>query len=61
MSYYDEKIKTFFKSKGDYLYNYRTNHYDHLSITPIRDSYHRFLEFKNVYLKYYRKKTKSLK
>ena len=39
MSYHDEKIKTFFKSKGDYLYNYRTNQYDHLSITPIGDSY----------------------
>ena len=56
-----KRLKLFVKSKGDYLYNYRTNHYDHLSITPIRDSYHRFLEFKNVYLKYYRKKTKSLK
>ena len=56
MPYSDEKVKTFFKSKEDYIYNYRTNQFDHLSITPIGDSYHRYLEFKNIYLKYYLKK-----
>ena len=61
MPYYDEKIKTFFKSKRDYIYNYRTNQFDHLSITPIEDSYHRFLEFKNLYLNFHCRKLKSLK
>ena len=49
MPYNDEKIKTFLKSKGDYIYNYRTNQFDHLSVTLIGDSYHRFLNFKDLF------------
>ena len=55
MSFNNEKVRTFFKSKGNSIFNYRTNQFDHLSITPIGDQYHRFVEFKDCYLSYYRK------
>ena len=50
MSFVDEKVKFLYKSKGDYIYNFKTGKYDHLSDTPIRDRYLQFVKLKNVYL-----------
>ena len=50
MSFVDEKVKFLYKSKGDYIYNFKTGKYDHLLDTPIRDRYLQFVKLKNVYL-----------
>ena len=50
MSFVDEKVKFLYKSKGDYIYNFKTGKYDHLSDKPIRDRYLQFVKSKNVYL-----------
>ena len=49
MSFVDEKVKFLYKSKGDYIYNFKTGKY-YLSDTPIRDRYLQFVKWKNVYL-----------
>ena len=51
MSSVDEKLKYLFRSKGDYIYNFKTKQYVHLRDTPIRDRYERFTQSKNNYLK----------
>ena len=50
MSFVDENVKFLYKSKGDYIYNFKTGKYDHLSDTPTRDRYLQFVKSKNVYL-----------
>ena len=50
MSFVDEKVKFLYKSKGDYIYTFKTGKYDHLSDTPIRDRYLQFVKSKNVCL-----------
>ena len=50
MPFVDEKVKFLYKSKGDYIYNFKTGKYDHLSDTPIRGRYLQFFKSKNVYL-----------
>ena len=50
MSFVDEKLKFLYKSKGDYIYNFKTGKYDHLLDTPIRDRYLQFVKLKNVHL-----------
>ena len=50
MPFADEKVKFLYKSKGDYIYNFKTGKYDHLSDTPIRGRYLQFFKSKNVYL-----------
>ena len=49
MSFVEEKVKFLYKSKGDYIYNFKTGKY-YLSDTPIRDRYLQFVKWKNVYL-----------
>ena len=51
MSSVDEKLKYLFRSKGDYIYNFKTKQYVHLRDTLIRDRYERFTQSKNNYLK----------
>ena len=50
MSFVDEKLKFLYKSKGDYIYNFKTGKYYYLLDTPIRDRYLQFVKSKNVYL-----------
>ena len=49
MSFYGNG--TFFKNKGATIFNYRTNHFDHLLDTPNRDNFKRFFQLKDLYLK----------
>ena len=51
MSSVDVKLKYLFRSKGDYIYNFKTKQYVQLRDTPIRDRYERFTQSKNNYLK----------
>ena len=44
------KDRITFKNKGDTIFNYSTNQYDHLQDTPDRDNYKRFLQIKDLYL-----------
>lgn len=50
MSFVDDKVKFLYKNRGDYIYNFRTGKYDHLSVTPIKDRYFRFIKSKKIYL-----------
>ena len=54
MSFVGEMVKFLYKCKGDYIYNFNTTKYIHLSETPMRDRYERFLNAKNVYLNKHR-------
>ena len=54
MSFVDEKLKFLYKSKGDYIYNFKTGKYDHLLDTPLRDKYLLFVRSKNAYLNLYK-------
>ena len=45
------KDRVFFKNKGNAIFNYSTNQYDHLLDTPDRDNFQRFLQIKDTYLK----------
>ena len=45
------KDRIFFKNKGDTIFNYSTNQYGHLLDTPARDSFERFIQIKDTYLK----------
>ena len=40
-----------FKNKGNYIFNYTLNRYDHLSNRPIQAEFNKFLEQKEKYLK----------
>ena len=51
MSSVDEKLKYLFRSKGDYIYNFKTKQHVHLRDTLMRDRYERFTQSKNNYLK----------
>ena len=53
LSYYGNG--TFFKNKGLTIFNYRTNHFDHLLDTPNRDTFEIFFQLKDLYLKSDRK------
>ena len=48
---YNGMDRIFFKNKGNSIFNYSTNQYDHLSDMPVRDSFQRFLQIKDTYLK----------
>ena len=54
MSFVDEKLKFLYKSKGDYIYNFKTGKYDHLLDTPRRDKYLLFVRSKSAYLNLYK-------
>ena len=43
--------RVLFKNKGNSIFNYSTNQYDHLLDTPDRDNFKRFLQIKDTYLK----------
>ena len=45
------KDRVLFKNKGNSMFNYSTNQYDHLLDTPDRDNFKRFLQIKDTYLK----------
>ena len=51
MSSVDEKLKYLFRSKGDYIYNFKRKQYVQLRDTLIRDRCERFTQSKNNYLK----------
>ena len=46
-----EWTEFFLKNKGNSIFNYSTNQYDHLSDMPVKDSFQRFLQIKDSYLK----------
>ena len=48
---YNGKDQIFFKNKGNSIFNYNTNQFDHLSDMPVKDSFQRFLQIKDSYLK----------
>ena len=48
---YNGKDRVFLKNKGNAIFNYSTNQYDHLLDTPDRDDFQRFLQIKDTYLK----------
>ena len=54
MSFVDEKLKFLYKSKEDYIYNFKTRKYDHLLDTPLRDKCLLFVRSKNAYLNLYK-------
>ena len=45
------KDRYLFKNKGNCVYNYSLKKYQHLSDTPMRESFKRFQEDKEKYLK----------
>lgn len=45
------KDRILLKNKGNAIFNYSTNQYDHLLDTPDRDNFKRFLQIKDIYLK----------
>ena len=54
MSFVDEKLKFLYKSKRDYIYNFKTGKYDHLLDTPLRDKYLLIVRSINAYLSLYK-------
>ena len=49
MSFYGNG--SLFKNKGQTIFNYRTNQFDHLLDTSNRDNFERFFQIKDLYLK----------
>ena len=47
---FNGKDRVLFKNKGNTIFNYSTNQYDHLLDTPDRDNFKRFLQVKDLYL-----------
>ena len=45
------KDRILFKNKGNSIFNYSTNKYDHWPDTPSRHNFKRFLQIKETYLK----------
>ena len=43
------KDRVLFKNKGNTIFNYSTNQYDHLLDTPDQDNFKRFLQVKDIY------------
>lgn len=50
MSFVEPKLKFLHRSKGNYVYNFETKKYVHLRETPLRYSYERYVQSKNIYL-----------
>ena len=49
MSFVEPKLKFLHRSKGNYVYNFETKKYVHLRETPLRYSYERYVQSKNIY------------